>query len=259
MSNSLLKLINEGEIKIYLTINCPWLSLSPIHYNYCGNTGLWLFYYPGLFSHFHSILGFWAKGTVGISATQTAWEASDRISIRTENTGDDLLLPEPLGEICLPSRIKENQSFSPCDTGRKMGQQPTKAESPNWGLPLLGYKPAVSTDEHPFLSHCWASLVAQLVKNPPRNAWDASSISRPGRSLGDRRGYPLQYSWASLVAQMAKNPPVMLETWVRSLGWEDSLEKGNPLQYSCLENPHGQRSLAGYSPCSDRVGHDWVN
>ena len=25
---------------------------------------------------------------------------------------------------------------------------------------------------------------------------------------------------------------------------------GNPLQYSCLENPHGQRSLAGYSPKS---------
>jgi len=24
--------------------------------------------------------------------------------------------------------------------------------------------------------------------------------------------------------------------------------QGNPLQYSCLENPHGQRSLAGYSP-----------
>ena len=23
---------------------------------------------------------------------------------------------------------------------------------------------------------------------------------------------------------------------------------GNPLQYSCLENPHGQRSLADYSP-----------
>ena len=23
---------------------------------------------------------------------------------------------------------------------------------------------------------------------------------------------------------------------------------GNPLQYSCLENPHGQRSLAGHSP-----------
>ena len=25
-------------------------------------------------------------------------------------------------------------------------------------------------------------------------------------------------------------------------------EHGNPLQYSCLENPHGQRRLTGYSP-----------
>ena len=33
-------------------------------------------------------------------------------------------------------------------------------------------------------------------------------------------------SWASLVAQMVKNPPAMRETWVRSLGWEDSLEEG---------------------------------
>ena len=32
--------------------------------------------------------------------------------------------------------------------------------------------------------------------------------------------------------------------WGRSLGGE----QGNPYQYSCLENPHGQRSLVGYSP-----------
>ena len=31
--------------------------------------------------------------------------------------------------------------------------------------------------------------------------------------------------WASLVAQMVKNLPAMQETWVRSLGWEDLLEK----------------------------------
>ena len=31
---------------------------------------------------------------------------------------------------------------------------------------------------------------------------------------------------------------------------------GNPLQYSCLENLHGQRSLAGYSPWDHRVGND---
>ena len=32
--------------------------------------------------------------------------------------------------------------------------------------------------------------------------------------------------WASLVAQLVKNLPTMWETWVRSLGWEDPLEKG---------------------------------
>ena len=36
---------------------------------------------------------------------------------------------------------------------------------------------------------------------------------------------------------VGKNPPVKQETWVQSLGGEDTLqENGNPLQYSCLEN-----------------------
>ena len=41
------------------------------------------------------------------------------------------------------------------------------------------------------------------------------------QTLGDSEGQ----SWASLVAQMVKNPAVMWETWVRSLVWEDPLEK----------------------------------
>ena len=49
-------------------------------------------------------------------------------------------------------------------------------------------------------------------------------------------GYPLQYSWASLVAPLVKNLPAMQETWIRSLGWEDPLEKGKATQYSGLEN-----------------------
>ena len=55
--------------------------------------------------------------------------------------------------------------------------------------------------------------VVLVVKNPPANAGDirdVDSIPESGRS--SRGG------------------------------------NGNPLQYSCLENPHGQRSLAGYSP-----------
>ena len=44
------------------------------------------------------------------------------------------------------------------------------------------------------------------------------------RSAGE--DCPLQYSWASLVAQLVKNPPAMRETWVWSLGREDPLEMG---------------------------------
>ena len=40
--------------------------------------------------------------------------------------------------------------------------------------------------------------------------------------------------WASLVAQLIKNLPAMRETWVRSLGWEDPLEKGMVTHSSIL-------------------------
>ena len=40
--------------------------------------------------------------------------------------------------------------------------------------------------------------------------------------------------WASLVAQLVKNPPVVQETWVRSLGGEDPLEKGKATHSSIL-------------------------
>ena len=42
------------------------------------------------------------------------------------------------------------------------------------------------------------------------------------------------FSGASLVAQMVKNVPAVWETWVRSLGWEDSLEEGMATHSSIL-------------------------
>ena len=54
------------------------------------------------------------------------------------------------------------------------------------------------------------------------------------RSAGEGIGYSLQYSWASIVAQLVKNPPVVRETWVRALGWEDPLEKGKATHSSIL-------------------------
>jgi len=49
--------------------------------------------------------------------------------------------------------------------------------------------------------------------------------------------------WASLVAQTVKNPPAIQETQLRSLGWEDPLEKR-----FLTGKFHEQRSLEGYSP-----------
>ena len=51
---------------------------------------------------------------------------------------------------------------------------------------------------------------------------------------------------ASLVAQRLKRLPAMQETWVRSLGWEDPLEKEMATHYA--GESHGWRSLVGYSP-----------
>ena len=44
----------------------------------------------------------------------------------------------------------------------------------------------------------------------------------------------LAVSWASPVAQMVKKLPVMQDTWIRSLGWEDPMEKGMATHSSIL-------------------------
>ena len=95
-----------------------------------------------------------------------------------------------------------------------------------------------------------ASLVAQLVRNPPAmqetRVWFLGREKSPGEGIG----YPLQYSRASLVAQMVKNPPAMWKTWVRPLGWEDPLEEGTATHSSILawripwtEEPSGPQSV----------------
>ena len=76
-----------------------------------------------------------------------------------------------------------------------------------------------------------ASLIAQLIKNPPAMPETPPSlIPGLGRSPGEAIGYPLQYSWVSPVAQLIKSPPAMRETWVRSMGWKDPLEKEKATQ-----------------------------
>ena len=57
---------------------------------------------------------------------------------------------------------------------------------------------------------------------------------------------------SSQVVSVLKNPPanagdIRATGSIPGLGRSPGGSRGNPVQYSCLENPHGQRSLAGYS------------
>ena len=78
---------------------------------------------------------------------------------------------------------------------------------------------------------------------------DASVHGFGGQANGEiHLGYD---TWASLVAQRVKNLPAMWETWVQSLGWEDSPGegKGCPLQYSGLENMQPMGTLIFITAC----------
>ena len=78
-----------------------------------------------------------------------------------------------------------------------------------------------------------------------------------GRTAGEGIGYPLQYSRASLVAQLVKNPPAMWQTWVRSLGWGDPLEKGKTAHSSVLAGEfHGLYSPWG---CKESDTTEWLS
>ena len=100
-----------------------------------------------------------------------------------------------------------------------------------------------------------------LAVNPPpspllptvhQQAWQRKP-ARLGPLMMTLLGLPL-------VAQLVNNLPAMQETWVRSLGWKDPLEKGRASHSSIFaweipwtEEPDGLQSTG-----LQRVGHDWV-
>ena len=114
-----------------------------------------------------------------------------------------------------------------------------------------------ATSDQVFLEDLRASLVAPLVRNPPAmqemqfNSWLGKI------STGEGVGYPLQHGSVSKesacnVGDLGSIP------W---LGRSPGGGRGNPLQYSCLENPRGQRSLAGCSPWSHKESDttEWLS
>ena len=106
----------------------------------------------------------------------------------------------------------------------------------------------------------WGSWVGKEVGE--RQRWKQRCVEgSPWNS--DKRWWAFEQGGSrlvSLVAQMVKNPPAMLETWVRSLGQENPLEKGMAT-HSCIlawriprtEEPGGPQPTG-----PPRVRHDWV-
>ena len=99
---------------------------------------------------------------------------------------------------------------------------------------------------------CMGFSDSSAGKESTCNAGDPSSIAGLGRSPEEGIGYPLQYSWASLVAQLVKNLLQCgrpgLDPWVGKILWRRAWQPPRILQYSCLEDPHGQRSLLRDNP-----------
>ena len=98
----------------------------------------------------------------------------------------------------------------------------------------VGFRMILVSDIYCALCFCLGFPDSSVGKESACNAGDPGSFPALGRSPGEGIGYPLQYSWASLVAQLVKNPPAMWETWVQSLGWEDPLGKGKATYSSIL-------------------------
>ena len=88
------------------------------------------------------------------------------------------------------------------------------------------------------------NLLFQIRRQRPREVHSHTWVCLCGDELFSSNKDQAGCSRAFLVAQMVKNLPAMQQTEVRSLGWEDPLEKRNgyPLHYSCLENLMDRRA-----------------
>ena len=96
----------------------------------------------------------------------------------------------------------------------------------------------------------WGAPVSAgpAVGDPMRLAWRDAPWMKTVLHLSS-----LFVSPPSLVTQLVKNLPTVRETWVRSLVWEDPLEKGKATQSSILA---WRISWTVESMGSQRVGHD---
>ena len=98
---------------------------------------------------------------------------------------------------------------------------------------LNGFYMTCTTDFENTLGEVGASLIAQLVKNPPAMQ-ETQFDSWVEKTCWRRDRLPTPVFLGFPCGSAVKNPPAMWETWVRSLGWEDPLAKGKATHSSIL-------------------------
>ena len=126
-----------------------------------------------------------------------------------------------------------------------------------WACVTIGYL-LLSTPSQKYWSqgHSLTNLLHRIVCSPGTQ----STAPRLRKILSRDAGFQWRQCGTSLVAQTLKNPPAMQETWVRSLGHEDTLEKGMAIHSSILawKIPRTEEPGRLQSTGSQRIGHNWV-
>ena len=151
--------------------------------------------------------------------------------------------PGPTGFTALHRAFLGSEPRSPCRGSeftvsriRPYSGSPSLLASALWET-FLEFKSPHYPQRHR-LDWCMDFPSGSAGKESTCNAGDPGSI--PGRSHGERIGYPRQYSWTFLVAQLVKNP-LQCRRPAFDPCREDPLEEGMATHssISCLENPHG--------------------
>ena len=110
---------------------------------------------------------------------------------------------------------------------------------------ILGQQRTKETCKKKILVVCHYSSVS---KESACNAGGPALIPGLGRSPAEGIGYSLQYSWASLMAQLVKNPPAMWETWVGKIPWRREIRPTPvswPGEFHGLYSPWGHKESDG--------------
>ena len=155
------------------------------------------------------------------------------------NDEDHFNEPHKLAVTCLTNYVLRNNSWKDCGILLQL-QNAAKTLMRSNSTEIVNFvaKKLISSFYQQFLFPGLLGLPWGQCHASPWDAWTNPVQQKYHMSHKNTFTFTCRHTfkWASLVAQLVNSPSAMQETWVRSLDWEDPLEKGKANQYSGLEN-----------------------